>query len=143
MAVTFNVFYNFLSALVDGGFDFGSDTFKVMLTNTSPVFTNQTYAQISGTELAPGNGYTTGGAASAMTLVNITGVITVTASDVSWVASGGMGPFRYPVLYDATTGNLIGWADYGSSLNLASGESFQTQWNSSSPSGILFSITML
>lgn len=129
MTDAFNKYNSFMGKACNGGCNFSSDTLKVMLTNTAPSATaDSVYSGISGTEVASGNGYTTGGNAAALvsftqsagTWKLILGVPT------TWTASGGsIGPFRYAVLYDATTGNLIGWWDYGSSITLASGEQFQ------------------
>ena len=56
------------------------------------------------------------------------GVERVFASDVTFLSTSGYaGPFRYAVVYNATTpGNpLVGWYDYGSSVPvLLAGESF-------------------
>lgn len=56
----FNKFNSFVEAVAEKAHNLGADTLKVMLTNTAPVATNTKYADISATELANGNGYTTG-----------------------------------------------------------------------------------
>lgn len=48
----------------------------------------------------------------------------------TWTASGGaIAQFRYVVIYDATPASkyLIGWWDYGSEVNLSSGNTFYVQ----------------
>jgi hypothetical protein len=116
--------------LAKGVLDLNTDTIKVMLTNTAPVSTNSTYSNVSGSELANGNGYTTGGATVSGTGVsNSTGTETMTASPTTFTSSSGsMGPFRYVIYYDYTASGapLIGWYDYGSAvtLNGAAGETF-------------------
>jgi hypothetical protein len=45
-------------------------------------------------------------------------------------AAGGIGPFRYVVLYDSSAGNkLIGYYDYGASLSLALGDTFTVDFD--------------
>ena len=99
-----------------------------MLTNTAPVPTNTKYADIAGNELASGNGYNTGGTAvPGVGLTNNAGTETLSAQAVTFTAANGaMGPFRYVVYYDSTSGYLIGWYDYGSSVTLqgAASETF-------------------
>lgn len=111
----------------NAGVNLASDTMKVMLTNTVPVATNTTYSSISGNELGSGNGYTTGGATVTTTSSTQTsGLYKYLAScaNPTWTATGSMGPFRYAVMYDSTTGILIGWWDYGSALTLSSTNTF-------------------
>ena len=139
----FNNFVNYLVGNVSGQtVAFGSDTFKIMLTNTVPVATNTKYSDISGNEVASGNGYTTGGTASAVSAANASGTETITAADVTFTATGAVGPFRYAVFYDTTPTDkpLVCWFDYGSSVTLASGESFTVEPNSASPNGTLFTL---
>lgn len=127
---TFNKFNLFVDNLAKGVLDLNSDTIKVMLTNTAPVATNALYADISGNELANGNGYTTGGATVTGTGVsNATGTESMAAAPTTFTsATGTMGPFRYVVYYDSSAAGspLIGWFDYGSSISLngAAGETF-------------------
>jgi hypothetical protein len=139
---SYNKFNLFTDDLVKGNLNFSSDTFKVMLTNTAPVATNHQYSDISGNELANGNGYSTGGMSSAITLGNSSGTETVTAAAVTLTASGSVGPFRYAVFYDTTpsTKTLICWFDYGSSITLANGETFSVDPNSATPTGTLYTL---
>lgn len=123
-----NKFNTTVQAFVNGGnLNLTSDVQKLMLTNTVPVATNTNYASISATELVNGAGYTTGGATvSAPTSTNSSGTQSVsgTVANPTWTASASMGPFRYVVYYDVTTGQLLAWWDYGSSVTLTSGQTF-------------------
>lgn len=123
----FNKFNSFVEALAEKVHNLGSDTLKVMLTNTAPVATNTVKADI--TEISAGNGYTAGGnQASQSSSAQTSGTYKLVCSDpATWTASGGtIGPFRYAVLYNdtATNDELIGWWDYGSSITLNAGETF-------------------
>ena len=124
-----NKFNTTVQAFVNGGnLNMTSDTLKLMLTNTAPVATNTTYSSISSNELANGSGYTTGGATiSSPTSTNSSGTQTIsgTVASPTWTGSGsGTASFRYVVWYDSTTGQLMGWWDYGSSITLQSGQTF-------------------
>ncbi len=127
----FNKFYQFVEDLAKNKYNLDTDAFKVMLTNTAPVATNAVYGDISGNEVASGNGYTTGGNAAAF----VSGAQTsgtfklVLGAPAVWTAVGGtIGPFRYAVLYDTTPTSplkpLVGWWDYLSSITLQIGETF-------------------
>ena len=64
------------------------------------------------------------------------GVMTVTAVDVVFTASGGsFGPFRYAAIYNDTPTSpadpLIGYVDYGSSITVLSGETFTVDFGAS------------
>lgn len=133
---TYNKFNLFTQDLADGVHNFATGTsqvYKVMLTNTAPVATNHLYGDISSNELANGSGYTTGGATTTMTDSTSSGTEKVLASDVTWTASGSMGPFRYAVVYNTTPTTplkpLIAWYDYGSSVTLASGDTFTVDFD--------------
>lgn len=126
----FAKFNNFVQNIGLKTMNLNTDTFKVMLTNTAPIATNSVYGDISATELANGNGYTTGGAVVAGTgYSNSSGTSSEAASPTTFTSvTGNMGPFRYVVYYDFTDINksLVGFYDYGSSvtLNGAAGETF-------------------
>lgn len=134
---TFNKFNSFIAAVMNKVHNLGSDTLKVMLTNTAPVATNTVKANI--TEISAGNGYTAGGTqATVSSSTQSSGSYALVTSDVVFTASGGsIGPFRYAVLYNSTATNseLIGWWDYGSSITLASGETFT--WDADNVGGVI------
>ena len=128
----FNKFNSFVEALAEKVHNLGSDTLKVMLTNTAPVATNSVKTDL--TEISAGNGYTAGGNTAAVTSsAQTSGTYKLVLGDpTTWTATGGsLGPFRYAVLYNDTATNkeLIGWWDYGSSITLASGESFSVDFD--------------
>ncbi len=130
---TYNKFYCTVEDLAEKVHNLGADTLKVVLTNTVPVNTNTILANI--TQIADGNGYTTGGAtATISSSAQTTGTYKLVLADVVWTASGGtIGPFRYAVLYNDTPTSpadpLIGWWDYGSAVTLAIGESFTVDFD--------------
>ena len=131
---SFQKFNSFVEALAEKKHDLGSDTLKVLLTNTAPVAANSVKADL--TEITAGNGYTVGGNAAAVTSSSqTTGTYKLVLGDpTSWTASGGsIGPFRYAVLYNdtATNDELIGFWDYSSSITLAAGESFAVDFDAS------------
>jgi len=124
---TLTKFYSFVEAIHEKKHNLGSDTLKILLTNTAPSLSNTQKSDISG-ELSTANGYTAGGATVTITSsAQSSGLYTLIASDVTWTASGGnIGPFRYAVLYNdtATNDELIGYIDYGYSVTVASGQTF-------------------
>lgn len=135
---TLNKFNQFTKDLVDGVHDFDAHTFKVLLTNVAPVVGNAVRGDL--TELSGGNGYTSGGAATAITTSTASGTAKIVAADVVFTAAGGaVGPLRYAVLYNDTPTSpadpLIGWLDYGSSISLADTESLTVDFDPST--GIL------
>lgn len=141
---TFNKFQDFSEELVRGAQNFGTDTYKVALSNTAPVATNTAFANI--TEISAGNGYTAGGTATTITLAEVTGTTTVSGTQVVFTAAGGsIGPFRYVVLYNDTSTTpvnkpLVGWWDYASSITLADTETFTVKFSNTSP-GAIFTLT--
>ena len=128
---TFNKFNAFVADVANKVHNLGSDTLKVMLTNTAPTAANAVKTDI--TEISAGNGYTAGGTQA--TLVSSTqsgGTYTLKLNNVTFTASArSIGPFRYCVLYNATpaSGNLIGFYDYGTNLTVTAGNSFQVQFD--------------
>jgi hypothetical protein len=63
------------------------------------------------------------------------GTTSLVGTDIVITASGAVGPFRYVVLDNDTPSSpldpLIGWWDYGSSIQLANGETFTIDFGSS------------
>lgn len=136
----FNAFVNDICSKVH---NLGSDTLKLMLSNTAPAATNAIKTDI--TEIGTGNGYAAGGNAVTVTTSSQTsGTYTLAANQVVFTSTtGDMAAFRYVVLYNSTpaNGNLIAWWDYGSALTLhgANGDTFTVQFNSANP-GTIFTL---
>lgn len=136
---TFNKFNAFVEHLAEQVHNLGSDTLKVLLTNTAPAAANSVKADL--TEIAAGNGYTAGGTqTSQSSSAQTSGTYKLVVGDVVFTASGGtIGPFRYAVLYNDTPSSpadpLIGYHDYGSSITLQNTETFT--WDADGTTGVL------
>lgn len=128
---TFNKFNSFVEALAEKTHNLGSDTLKVMLTNSAPVATNTQLTDL--TEITAGNGYTAGGTAATISSSSQTsGTYKLVLADITFTASGGtIGPFQYAVLYNDTASNdeLIGYWDNGEAVTLADGETFTVDFD--------------
>lgn len=142
----YNKFNDFAEQAAKGVHNFGTDTCKIALSNTAPSATDTTLSNI--TQISAGNGYTSGGTAIANMAVSETGgVASVTGDKVTFTASGGsIGPFRYSVMYNDTASSpadaLIGWWDYGSSITLASGETFDWKPSNQDSGGTIITYTV-
>lgn len=127
---TFNKVNSFSEALAEKVHNLGSDTLKVALTNTAPTTATTQLSTI--TQIANGNGYTTGGATiTTSSSAQTSGTYKLVLADVVFTATGSLGPFRYAVIYNSTATNseVIAWYDYGSSITLASGETFTVDFD--------------
>lgn len=135
MAVSISL-YNHTAKLFADGSNAAADTYKVMLC-TAATFSaaNTTLAGVTKTEVANGNGYTTGGA----TLANVA-VTTVTtndakfdADDVTWTASGGAITASYAIIYNDTDANdpPLAFIDFGQSESAGTTTDFKIVWNAS------------
>src|SRR6185369_6641400 len=98
--VKFNCFVQDLGRKVH---NLNSDTLKILLTNTAPNAADTVYddsghtleATSHAAEVANGNGYTSGGTATASNAYSQTsGTGKLTGNDVVFTASGAVGPFR-------------------------------------------------
>lgn len=131
----FNKFQDFAEQLGLEGHNLNTDVIKVALTNTAPVATQTTFDAVTNHAApAAANGYTAGGVDIQNAYTETGGTGTMTAVDVVFTATaGGIGPFRYAVLYNDTnaTDALVGWYDYGSSITLADGETFTVDFGAS------------
>ena len=128
---TFNKFNSFVEALAEKTHNLGSDTLKVVLSNSAPVNTNTQLSNI--TQISGVNGYTTGGtAATISSSAQTSGTYKLVLADVVFTASGGsIGPFQYVVLYNdtATNDELIGWYDYGSAVTITNSNTFTVDFD--------------
>lgn len=129
----FTKFNAFAEGVFEAQFNFGSDTFKVMLSNTAPNVSTMVN-KADATELSTGGGYTAGGITVPIVTSSQTGGAYTAAvnSSLVWTGSGsGFGPFRYVYMYDDTnvTDRLVAAWDYGSSISVGSGETFTWAMN--------------
>jgi hypothetical protein len=116
---------------------FGADTFKWYFTNTAPDAAADTQLSELPTEIANGNGYTTGGLTADLSQARSGGQTTVSlASPVVLTATGAVGPFRYICLYNDTAANdeVVGYLDHGSNVTMANTDTYTI------PSGALVTI---
>lgn len=139
---TYNKFQDFSEQLIRGVHDWDAHTFKVALTNTAPVATQTTWNTTDHPAPAAANGYTAGGTATTISISESSGTTTVQGTQVVFTATpGGIGPFRYVILYnDSATSPAdaaIAWWDYASSITLADTETFTVRFNNTSPGTIL------
>lgn len=133
MAVTVDL-YNHTSKRFAEGSNAVGDTYKVMLC-TAATFdaTNTTLDGITKTEVASGNGYTTGG--QALANVAVTTVTTndakFTADTVTWSASGGSITASYAILYNDTDTDAppVLFIDFEGSESAGDGTDFKIIWN--------------
>lgn len=143
MAVTISL-YNHTSRRFADGSNTPGDTYKLkLLTAATFDATHQTLAATGGTEVANGNGYTTGGA----TLSNVA-ITTVTtndakfdADDIIWSASGSGITASYAILYnDSDTDDPpVAFIDFGGSQTADPATEFKVLWNASGI--ILFTVS--
>ncbi len=130
---TFNKLNGFVEHLAEGVHNLGSNQLVVALSNTAP-----------GSETTPPTGATTTCILANVTQISYTnlssrnvttstsdqtsGTYKLVCADLVLTASGAVGPFRYVYLYNDTPTSpadpLIGYYDYGSSISLATSETF-------------------
>lgn len=136
---SYNKFQQFVADLAAANENLGSDSLKVMLTNTAPSAADTAFDTVTGLklistsnalDLTTSGGYTAGGAAVTVTSSTQSGgTYKLVANSVVFTATTGFGPFRYAVLYNNTklttaTRPLIAWWDYGSAVTLLALETF-------------------
>ena len=114
---TYNKFTPAVENLLEG-VNAGTDTWVVKLGTA----VNQAAGTF--TEVANGNGYTTGGnsAAVSSSAASAGTYKLVLSSPTAWTATGAGFSFQYAILTDSTAGVNVGYWDYGSSQAVAAGE---------------------
>ena len=130
---SFNKFNCFVEDMAEKAHNLSSDTLKVALTNTAPTAADTTWNTTDHPAPAAANGYTAGGNSCTISSSSqSSGTYKLVLADpATWTAtSGGLGPFRYAVLYNSTaSAKPIGWWDYGSSVTLADTETFAVDFD--------------
>lgn len=126
---TFTKFDSFVEALAEKVHNLGSDQLKVALTNTAPLASNTILANI--TEIVYTN--LSSRLITTSSSTQTSGTYKLVVADLVLSATGSVGPFRYVVIYNdtATNDELIGYADYGSSITMANGETFTLDFDGS------------
>lgn len=131
----------FVENLAEGGHNLGSNTLELALSNTDPTTDGvqastaaavlATVTQISYTNCSSRVLTTSSSAQSSGTYALVVNSLTLTAS------GGTVGPFRYIYVFDqtSTSDKLLQVYDYGSSITLNSGETFDF-----TPSGNLLTV---
>lgn len=135
---TFQKFNDFAEQILKAVHDLdGTHTLKLALTNTAPAATD-TGLDTGSAHPPPSNtnGYSAGGNTLSPTLSESSGTAKLVLADSTFTASGGtLGAFRYAIIYNDTATSpadaLIAYYDYGSSITLASTETFTVDYDAS------------
>jgi hypothetical protein len=126
--------YNHTRARFASGANAVGDTYKVkLLTAATFNATHTTLAATGGTEVANGNGYTTGGATlanAAVTTVN-TNEAKFDADDVTWAATGGSIAAEFGILYNDTDADdpPVAFINFDGAKTAGAGTDFRVAWN--------------
>ena len=130
---SFNKYNLFIDELSKGGHNLQTAVFKGALTNTAPTVASDT---VWNTTVAPApaaaNGYTAGGNTLTTSSASTTsGTFKLVLADSVFTATaGGIGPFRYFIIYNSSaTNKSVGYYDYGSSITLADTETFTVDFD--------------
>jgi hypothetical protein len=105
----------------------GTDSWRLILSNTAPTVATDTTAA-SASELATSGGYTAGGVTCTVTTAAQTAgvykLVLAAPASPTWTASGGGFTFRYVILYNLTNTQCIGYWDRGSATVMAAGDTY-------------------
>jgi hypothetical protein len=122
-----NKYNAFIDETSKGGHNLQTAVFKLALTNTAPGVGDTVWNTTVAPPPAAANGYPTGGNTLTTTSsATASGIFKLVLADSVFTATaGGIGPFRYVVVYNSSAANkVVGWADYGSSTSLALNDTF-------------------
>lgn len=125
---TANVPNQFKEDIAEKVHNLGSDSLKVVLSNTAIDASDASLTDL--TEITAGNGYTAGGnAATVLSSAQSGGTYSLVLNAITITAAGGsIGPFRYVALINSTASNkVVAYFDRGAAITLADGESYTIQ----------------
>jgi hypothetical protein len=115
----------FMDEVSKAGHNLQTAVYKVALSNTAPTAASTVWSTGSFPAPAAANGYPSGGGTPTVSsAVTTAGQFKLVLPDFDFIATaGGIGPFRYAILYNSSAANkIVGWYDYGVGLTLAVGE---------------------
>jgi len=129
----FTKYFEFIDELSKAGHNLQTAVFKCALTNTAPTQASDT---VWNTTVAPApaaaNNYTAGGnTLTTSSATETSGTFKLVLADTVFTATaGGIGPFRYSILYNSSaTNKVVGYYDYGSSITLNDTETFTVDFD--------------
>jgi hypothetical protein len=132
--VAFTKYHTFVDEMSKGGHNLQTAVYRLALTNTAPP--NPLTDTIWSTGIYPAptaaNGYTAGGNTPTVSSATTTAYVfkLVLADSVFTATAGGIGPFRYVIMYNSSaTNKVVGYYDYGSSITLADTETFTVDFD--------------
>jgi len=117
----------FIDELSKGGHNLQTAVFKCALTNTAPGASDTVWNTTVAPPPAAANGYPAGGNTMTTSSAATTAAVfkLVLADTVFTATAGGIGPFRYSIIYNSTQGNkLVGYYDNAAPVSLADAETF-------------------
>lgn len=126
---SFNKVNAFVENLAEKKIDLSGASLTIALTNTAHT---STWSQLSDlTQISYTN--CSSRVITVTSSAQTSGTYKLVLQDLVLTASGTVGPFRYVYIYDdGSTGDLlIGYYDYGSSVTLASGDTFTINFDDS------------
>jgi hypothetical protein len=131
--VAFVKFHTFVDEMSKAGHNLQTAVYKVALTNTAPTpLTDTVWNTTVYPAPAAANGYTAGGNTITTSSASTTAYVfkLVLADSVFTATAGGIGPFRYVILYNSSaTNKVVGYYDYASSITLADTETFTVDFD--------------
>jgi len=129
----FTKYFEFIDELSKAGHNLQTAVYKCALTNTAPTQASDT---VWNTTVAPApaaaNNYTAGGnTLTTSSAAETSGTFKLVLADTVFTATaGGIGPFRYAILYNSSaTNKVVGYYDYGSSITLNDTETFTVDFD--------------
>lgn len=134
MAISNTLSNNFKRALMNKEVDMDTDVFKIALMNTSFAFDQALHgewADISASEIASGNGYTTGGQtliSGELTQNDVTNKGVMSWANAEWTAAGGdIADTGAAIIYDDSHADkvVLGCSDFGVNYSTIEGMSLK------------------
>ena len=129
----FTKYFTFIDEIAKAGHNLATCVYKCALTNTAPTQASDT---VWNTTVAPApaaaNNYTAGGnTLTTSSATTTSGTFKLVLADTVFTATaGGIGPFRYSILYNSSaTNKVVGYYDYGSSITLNDTETFTVDFD--------------